>query len=881
MDSSRSTPSVIARLMGLDELPPQQPVRKPQRVLSESYLQRVASIGVREKRHKHHPLRMNFEEKKQFKRVEETTKRDGHLDLSDEKGKANLCPLVEKVAVTRQKCIYTKCGLPDEKLRTSEEFQDSSDVIDSKNDRFQIYLPEGNSSSIKNVHDLQGSIRLSHSEHTTVLKSSCTSQSIVDNCRKSESKTGCGYCSSLKKHEHGTVTGSFGDLGLNMHKFVRSQFVLNNFPRTRIVVLKPKHGKAENYPRYFSSLSSKEASLSGDNIGREFPTPRKETICDEVKERKNLDSNLKPTRQQPIVSRDLLEKVTGRIRSKKAGMLSRLGSRVGDTFAEKYELLMPPSSSFHDCNNRNLSFSNSDAYVTGEAMKQLLERWEMNKRSEEVGLVSRGSTLGEMLAMPNHNLRPRNHKLSRHGKKDLDLCKFSTKQFKDDLLSRQWYVGQEESAELAQHKSMKHNGDQEDGSEPRKWKNNCEKSQGLPCLNSDGGLSIDDDGGVLDDLTNTLERNQSDLNIMHPHSSNCSSSIDNSNSEQETWAMKDEKKHNPEDGYISQENTFQELSISTVASVCMVDDMVVNADMKVAGKPSGKIEKEHFMSTTCNLSEKDDSSGHSIGTTIQQETSIGLHEECSVFLPCSFIEPDSLAILEEAYQPSPVSVLEPPFTEEFSSDDLCSLQRHLQHLKSNSLDTHSEGPGMIVSSDDETEEGSAGDSKETVDSMRSFRVEESRDFSYLLDVLTEAGFHGRNLKVDFSIFHTPECPISLSVFETLEKKFGDQMSWKRSERRLLFDRINAGLTEILLPCIGVPTWARPVTRRLSPSSDEDMIEEDLWMMLVNQEKEASKDSVEKVLGNEVGKLELGDDIDAIAKEIERWLIDELAAELLL
>lgn len=211
---------------------------------------------------------------------------------------------------------------------------------------------------------------------------------------------------------------------------------------------------------------------------------------------------------------------------------------------------------------------------------------------------------------------------------------------------------------------------------------------------------------------------------------------------------------------------------------------------------------------------------------------------------------------------------------------MLGLQRHLQHFKSDTSDTHSEGPGMIVSSDEETETGSAGDSKETEDSMRLYRVEESRDFSYLVDVLTEAGFHGRNLKMDFGNFHSPECPISLMVFETLEKKFGDQISWKRSERRLLFDRINAGLTEILWPCMGVPTWAKPVSRRLSLGLDKEVMEEDMWMLLASQEKEASKDSAEKVLGNEVGKLDLGDDIDAVAKEIESLLIDELAAELL-
>lgn len=186
---------------------------------------------------------------------------------------------------------------------------------------------------------------------------------------------------------------------------------------------------------------------------------------------------------------------------------------------------------------------------------------------------------------------------------------------------------------------------------------------------------------------------------------------------------------------------------------------------------------------------------------------------------------------------------------------------------------------MIVSSDDESEEGSSGDSKEDEDSMGLFRVEESRDFSYLVDVLMEAGFHGRNLKMDLSTLDSPECLISLSVFETLEKKFGDQVPWKSSERRLLFDRINAGLKEILHPCMGVPMWAKPLSRRLNPSSNLEMIEEDLWMLLISQEKEASKDTAEKALGNEIGKLDLGDDIDAIGKEIERFVIDKLVAEL--
>jgi hypothetical protein len=50
-----------------------------------------------------------------------------------------------------------------------------------------------------------------------------------------------------------------------------------------------------------------------------------------------------------------------------------------------------------------------------------------------------------------------------------------------------------------------------------------------------------------------------------------------------------------------------------------------------------------------------------------QETSVGFREEGSVFSQCSRTWQESKLTLEEAYHPSPVSVLEPPFKEEPSS----------------------------------------------------------------------------------------------------------------------------------------------------------------------------------------------------------------------
>lgn len=201
----------------------------------------------------------------------------------------------------------------------------------------------------------------------------------------------------------------------------------------------------------------------------------------------------------------------------------------------------------------------------------------------------------------------------------------------------------------------------------------------------------------------------------------------------------------------------------------------------------------------------------------------------------------------------------------------------LELLKSETSEAYSEGSGMMVSSDEDTGEGSVGETEEDEDLMRLFRVEDGRDFSYLVDVLTEAGFHGRNLYMGFDTWHSQECPMSSSVFETLEKKYGEQKSWKRSERRLLFDRINLGLMEILQPSIGVPAWTKPVARRFSSRMSQELIEEELWILLVSQENEASKD-LEKVLGKDDRWLELGDDIQIIGREVENSLIDELVED---
>ncbi|TQE04880.1 hypothetical protein C1H46_009483 [Malus baccata] len=295
-------------------------------------------------------------------------------------------------------------------------------------------------------------------------------------------------------------------------------------------------------------------------------------------------------------------------------------------------------------------------------------------------------------------------------------------------------------------------------------------------------------------------------------------------------------------------------------------------------KTSGNSKKQQFGRRAGIFVDKNDnSSSHCTYASLQQETSTEDKKESPFLLHCSTTESDCMASLEEADKPSPVSVLEPIFSGEWSPT--LEFPQRMNVDITDYFDTYSEGSGMIVSSDDDddTIQGSASSYRENEDSMRLFRVEESKDYSYLVDVLSEIGFYGRNLTMDLSTWCPPEWPVNLVVFETLEKKFGDQVSWKRLDRGLLFDRINARLMEIFKPCMGVPTWTRPASRRIRSMPSEEMIEEDLWMLLVSQEKETGKDSTENALGREI-ELDLGDDIDGIGREIERFLFDKLIAE---
>ncbi|CAE6038880.1 unnamed protein product [Arabidopsis arenosa] len=252
-------------------------------------------------------------------------------------------------------------------------------------------------------------------------------------------------------------------------------------------------------------------------------------------------------------------------------------------------------------------------------------------------------------------------------------------------------------------------------------------------------------------------------------------------------------------------------------------------------------------------------------------------------LDCSNASLECQTNSEEAHQPSPVSVLEPMFYEDILDDsedlpypDFQSLEKQLETLKSES-ESYSDGSGMEVSSDEESALDS--ETKESKDSapIGVLDTQDSRDSSYIDDILVEVVLGDKNWvpgkRDSLDLVTIPK------IFEKLEKKYYAETSWKRSERKILFDRVNSGLVEILESFSATPTWKKPVSRRLGTALSTCGLKQELWKVLSRQEKRAKKESLAKVPVIDIDKwLELEADDESVVCELESMIVDELLAE---
>ncbi|RHN55446.1 hypothetical protein MtrunA17_Chr5g0417861 [Medicago truncatula] len=192
---------------------------------------------------------------------------------------------------------------------------------------------------------------------------------------------------------------------------------------------------------------------------------------------------------------------------------------------------------------------------------------------------------------------------------------------------------------------------------------------------------------------------------------------------------------------------------------------------------------------------------------------------------------------------------------------LIGLRMQLRLLKLES-EEHLEGR-MLVSSDEDGVEVSS----EMLEGNALWRTEDDWESSYIIDVLSEAQTDN-NL-----VWQSLECPVSVSVFEDLEEWCSDLTTCSRSERRLLFDRINSGIVMIHEQSTDPQPWVRNAAKHFGPTRINGL-QDALFQMLGNQGKVE-----DDVLRKESRWLKLSDDIDVIGIEVERMILDDFVAEI--
>ncbi|KAL1819707.1 hypothetical protein ACET3Z_014576 [Daucus carota] len=243
-------------------------------------------------------------------------------------------------------------------------------------------------------------------------------------------------------------------------------------------------------------------------------------------------------------------------------------------------------------------------------------------------------------------------------------------------------------------------------------------------------------------------------------------------------------------------------------------------------------------------------------------------------------EAESAESSKEADNPSPVSVLEVTLREgdvlscpesfDQVSADLRELQKQLQLLKRESTLY----AGDPILNDCDAQQG-------PVTSFENVGIHkhECWESSYIIDVLTESGFHDTDTDTFLSTCYSPDCPLGPWVFDNLENRLRKEVTGLKHARRLLFDRINSALSEIPGSFMDPFPWLRQSSTGIRFRWQKCDINDKLHELLEGQEKDAYEDVLEKLLDKEMNWVGSRDFVDAIGIEIEKVLTDELLTEL--
>ncbi|KAJ0054255.1 hypothetical protein Pint_01621 [Pistacia integerrima] len=867
--SKHNPPNVVAKLMGLDPLPQHQPSSAAQRSHSKGYSRHSPShsaipLECWEQDHGFLDNRMpsevhRFQEQNDCKDVYEIWQQSQQAsysrDNSMQKGRYNETISEKKMALVRQKFMEAKRLATDEKLRQSKEFQDALEVLSSNKDLFLRFLQEPNSLFSQHLYDLQSIAPPPETKRITVLRPS----KMVDN----EKFTGSGNLIDKQSNKPAQVVQATGwESNSPGYSPLYANHKVNEHPAqsTRIVVLKPSPGKTHEVKAVVSLPSSPSRMSHGEDLYEEpedDEVQESREVAEEIT-RKMRETLMGHRRDETLLSSVFSNGYVGDESSFNKSENEYAAGHISDS-----EAMSPTSRHSWDYINRfgspysPSSFSRAscspESSVCREAKKRLSERWAMmalNGNSQEQRHVRRSSsTLGEMLALSD------------------------TK------------------------KSVR--------SEEEVIKNEQEPRGSTSCLTS----NLNKEEGMC----------ESPKNLMRSKSVPVSSAV--------YGARLNVEVADPEAGQkqVPKELTKTKSGKSSLKG--RVSSLFFSRNKKSTKEKSGASQSgEEFQSVTAEAPGSighipgmvSNDTSHCVNTNDLGECSPGLRPSRKTSSP-DLTDMSSIAsreavlsvskplmrgnVSENQDQPSPISVLEPPFEEddntfpESSGNIKPDHQGTVVPLKPNLIDKSPpiESIARTLSWDDSCAETAT---PYPLNPSSGSGAEEEQDWLFFVQtLLLAAGLDGEmQSETFFARWHSPESPLDPSLrdkYASLNEKepvHEAKRRQRRSNRKLVFDCVNTALVEIT----GYGSESDRSSRAVSCSGAQNTLVESGSPMLVDHVWGRMKEwfsgeggdgnslVVEKVVRKEVVGKGWGEqmriEIDNLGKEIELNLWEELVDE---
>ncbi|CAN1805724.1 hypothetical protein LINPERHAP1_LOCUS24373 [Linum perenne] len=843
MESKISSPTIIAKLMGLDGMPSQPHFHRQESRSLENFTKRTVLAGKSQRSaapSSRRPSRWSSREEQQFKDVYEV------LESSKQRVESSLSgnPQITQAEMSfiQQKCMIAQRLSTKGKLRNSKEFHNAIEDLNSNQDLLLRFLEQPDSMFTKRLHELHGASPMSRSQE-------CGSNVLLRNIEKGTSKT-----SRRKPHEdrfsHCHPKLSAQGMVMTSKAKLEGKEESKVLP-TRIVVLKPNIGRVQNTAKPISS-PCRHAELPSTKI-RESDSRGKKKHADDIR----------PSRYRSGEgeSREIAKEVTRKVISGFRGYAGDESSSCrseNESENESDVTMVPSKHSFEWTSSYQGSpYRSTESSVSREARKRLSERWKMAHKSVDMGVISRSNTLGEMLAISDRKARPANPdfmvsqgsidkvRVNDGGTKSVEPLGISSRDgWKDPFiksLPRSKSVPTSPggsghgSPQVASHrrtvydKMVKGNISQGEGSSSRTSRARSRKSRTRRCTYNDEGDSSPEFAFDY----NNLQKNASQENPFEQS--------------QLVYGGSDGKS-----GLLLETESME---------VGMSMENVTNASISV--NPDLKTDMTHF--------------------ALLSQGQTRPPEKCSTHVNRPEAKPESSASSKETDQPSPVSVLEATFADDLSStsdcfeslsNDLQGLRMQLKLLKLESEEAYEEGP-MLISSDEEAHEDSAAQY-----SRHKELAESSKELSYIADMLHASSIDDADPNTFIATLHSSDYPVRLPVFKELEKKYCSYTFWSRDERRLLFDQVNHALTVTSLEFRDPYPWTR-VQPKMGSRWVKNGLKYGVYKLARSQCKKGSIAAEEQELsGGGSQWLDLGGAIDAIGREMERALLDNLVIELI-